>query len=123
MRRSPWVAGLLSLVIPGLGQIYAGEGYKGAAIIFAAVVIANLNVIILPLIAVVNPVVPPPRSDLNAPWTYWIPRIAHDVASLWSVAFWVWAVIDSFVVARGGRGGGNRATIRRRSSNPQPGRE
>ena len=59
VRRSPWVAGLLSLAVPGLGQIYAGKGLRGAAIIFGAVVIANLNVLILPLIAVANPVVPP----------------------------------------------------------------
>jgi TM2 domain-containing membrane protein YozV len=107
MKRSPWVAGLLSLAIPGLGQIYSGKGYKGAAIIFAAIVIANLNVIILPMIALANPVVPAPASDVNGVWTYWIPRIAHDIASLWSVAFWVWAVIDAFVAARGGRPGGS----------------
>jgi TM2 domain-containing membrane protein YozV len=47
MKRSPFIAALLSLIIPGLGQIYGGEGKKGAAIIFAAIVIANLNIIIL----------------------------------------------------------------------------
>jgi TM2 domain-containing membrane protein YozV len=98
VKRNPWVAGLLSLVVPGLGQIYAGKGYRGAAIIFAAVVIANLNVIVLPLIAVANPVIPP--QDASAAWRYWIPRVVHDVASLWSAAFWVWAVVDAVVTAR-----------------------
>ena len=32
MRRNPWLAGLLSLLVPGLGQIYWGEGNRGAAI-------------------------------------------------------------------------------------------
>ena len=31
MKRSPFIAALLSLIIPGLGQIYGGEGKKGAA--------------------------------------------------------------------------------------------
>jgi TM2 domain-containing membrane protein YozV len=100
VKRSPWIAGLLSLVIPGLGQIYAGKANKGAVIIFGAVVIANLNIIILPLTAVANPILPGPAGDANALWAYWIPRIVHDVASLWSVAFWVWAVIDAYAVAR-----------------------
>jgi TM2 domain-containing membrane protein YozV len=60
VKRSPWIAGLLSLVIPGLGQIYAGKANKGAVIIFGAVVIANLNIIILPLTAVANPILPGP---------------------------------------------------------------
>jgi hypothetical protein len=100
MRRNPFIAELLSLVVPGLGQIYAGEGNKGAAIIFAAIVIANLNVIILPLIALANPQLPVKPSDINLIWKYWIPRITHDVASLWSIVFWLWAVIDAYKAAK-----------------------
>jgi hypothetical protein len=50
------------------------------------------------LIAVANPVIPP--QDASAAWRYWIPRVVHDVASLWSAAFWVWAVVDAVVTAR-----------------------
>lgn len=95
--RNPFLAAILSLVVPGLGQIYAGESNKGAAIIVGAVAVANLNILILPLISMANPtsVLEPSR----AVWAYWIPRIVHDVSSLWSVAYWVWAVADAFVVA------------------------
>jgi len=98
MKRNAFIAALLSLIIPGLGQIYGGEGKKGAAIIFAAIVIANLNIIILPLIAMANPNLPMHPNDANEVWKYWIPRITHDVASLWSITFWLWAVIDAFNV-------------------------
>ena len=100
MKRNPILASLLSLIIPGLGQIYSGDGKKGAAIIFAAIVIANLNIMILPLIAIANPDLPIHSGNANEVWKYWIPRITHDVASLWSIAFWIWAVIDACNDAR-----------------------
>jgi len=39
MKPNAIVAGALSLLIPGLGQIYAGEGNRGAAILVAATII------------------------------------------------------------------------------------
>lgn len=100
MRRNPFIAGLLSLIIPGLGQIYSGNGNKGAAILVAAIIIANLNIIILPLISMANPIIPIPSSNANAVWTYWIPRIVHDVSAFWSITFWIWAVVDAFNITR-----------------------
>ena len=100
MKRNPLLAALLSLIVPGLGQIYAGKGKRGAAIIFAAIVIANLNIIILPLIALANPNLPVHSGDVNAVWKYWIPRITHDVASLWSIIFWIWAIADAYNVTK-----------------------
>ena len=97
MKRNPIIAGFLSLVIPGMGQIYRGDGNKGALILAAAIVIGNLNIIILPLISMANPVVPPALTEARALWAYWIPRIVHDVLSFWSIAFWLWAVIDAIV--------------------------
>jgi hypothetical protein len=41
-----------------------------------------------PLLAAANP-----SPDLT--WSYWLPRIGHDVMSLWSVVFWIWAVGDA----------------------------
>ncbi|OGO28247.1 MAG: hypothetical protein A2136_05650, partial [Chloroflexi bacterium RBG_16_54_11] len=38
LKHSPLLAGLLSLVIPGLGQIYAGERYRGMAVWLSAIV-------------------------------------------------------------------------------------
>ncbi len=92
------LAAIFSLIIPGLGQIYCGESNRGALIIVGAVVVANLNILTLPLISLANPVLPP--QGARAPWAYWIPRVLHDVSSLWSVAYWVWAVADAIQVAR-----------------------
>ena len=87
MKRNPIIAGLLSLIVPGLGQIYAGENNKGGAIIFGAIVIANLNIILLPLISVANPTIPMAAPDSRTIWAYFIPRVVHDVASFWSIAY------------------------------------
>jgi TM2 domain-containing membrane protein YozV len=100
MKKIPLIAALLSLLVPGLGQVYAGKPYKGAAIIFAAIVIANLNIIILPLIAMANPSLPSMPTDADGVWKYWIPRITHDVASLWSIVFWIWAVVNAYITAK-----------------------
>jgi TM2 domain-containing membrane protein YozV len=101
MKRNPFVAGLLSLLVPGLGQIYGGESNKGAAVIAAAVVLGNLNIIILTLISMANPNIPTTiTSNARAIWAYWIPRIGHDVMSLWSIAFWLWAIVDAISVTR-----------------------
>lgn len=93
MKRKQIIAGILSLIIPGLGQIYRGESTKGGFILAAAIVIGNLNIIILPLISMANPIIPP--TDPRALWAYWIPRIMHDVLSFWSIAFWLWAIADA----------------------------
>lgn len=97
MKRTAIIAGLLSLIIPGVGQIYRGERNKGALILAAAIIIGNLNILILPLISMANPVVPPTVPETRALWAYWIPRIVHDVLSFWSIAFWIWAVGDAIV--------------------------
>lgn len=93
MKRIPFVAGLLSLLVPGLGQIYAGKGDKGAAILAAAIVIGNLNIIFLPVFVAANP-------DPAVAWAYWIPRVGHDVMSLWSIVFWLWSVVDAYRIAK-----------------------
>ncbi len=98
IKKKPIVAGILSLIVPGLGQIYKGEGNKGAAILAAAIVMGNLNIIILPLISMANPVIPSGTSDPRALWAYWIPRVFHDILSFWSIVFWLWAVVDAVIV-------------------------
>lgn len=99
MKRNPFMAGFLSLLVPGLGQIYVGKGNKGAAIIAASIVIGNLNIIILPLIAMANPVIPVGTPNAISIWAYWIPRTVHDVISFWSITFWVWAIVDATSLA------------------------
>jgi hypothetical protein len=103
MKQYPIIAGLLSLLVPGLGQIYVGKGDKGGAIIAVAIVIGNLNIIVLPLIAMANPTIPTGAPNAVTIWAYWIPRVVHDVVSFWSIAFWLWAVGDAITLARAKR--------------------
>ena len=92
MGSNPILAMFLSLVIPGVGQMAAGKGRKGAAILAAAIVIGNLNLLLLLVFswAAIGP---------EAAWVYWILRIGHDVMAFWSLAFWIWAVIDAYQCA------------------------
>jgi hypothetical protein len=95
--------------VPGLGQIYADQGERGARILFAAIVIGNLNAISLSVHAAT------PASGVKF-WGLVLPRIVHDVFAVWSLVFWAWAVVD---VCRGSRpatpgdsrGGGNVAPL------------
>jgi hypothetical protein len=100
MRNNPWMAGFLSLIVPGLGQVYAGESLRGGMIIAATIVISSLNIMILPLIAIANPVIPTDAADPTFLWTYWIPRIMHDILSFWSIVFWGWGVYDAVAITR-----------------------
>jgi len=43
MKRNPFVAGILSLVIPVMGQIYVRKSERGAAILLGVVVAVNPN--------------------------------------------------------------------------------
>ena len=89
MSRSPLLAGILSFLVPGLGQIVAGRGQRGAAILFAAIVIGNLNAIWLSLHGLTSP-------GPNALWTYTLPRILHDLLAVWAVVFFIWQAIDAY---------------------------
>lgn len=93
MKRNRFVAGFLSFLVPGLGQIYGGRGGRGAAILVAAIVIGNMNLLFLLLFASVDP-------DPGSAWAYWIPRIGHDLLSVWSVVFWIWAMVDAYLLVR-----------------------
>jgi hypothetical protein len=92
MRHKRPVAGLLSLLVPGLGQIYSGASARGAAILVAAIVIGSLNLLFVLAFSAVDPT---PADK----WAYWIPRIGHDVVALWSLVFWLWAVVDAYMNA------------------------
>jgi hypothetical protein len=93
MSHSPLLAGILSFLVPGLGQIVAGRGWRGAAILFAAIVIGNLNAIWLSLYSLTGP-------GPSALWTYTLPRILHDLFAVWAVVFFIWQVIDAYQGAR-----------------------
>lgn len=88
MSRSPLLASVLSLLVPGLGQIYAGKGARGAAILIAAIVVGNLNAIWLSVHATAS----------SAPYTFWgtaLPRVLHDLFAAWGLVFLAWQVVDA----------------------------
>jgi TM2 domain-containing membrane protein YozV len=93
MKKSPLLAGFLSLFIPGLGQIYAGEGTRGGAILATGIIIGNLNIIFLPTFAAADP-------NPAVVWEYWIPRTGHDVMSLWSIVFLLWCAWDAYTLTQ-----------------------
>jgi hypothetical protein len=89
----PILAGVLSLLVPGLGQICAGKGERGAAILIAAIVVGNLNAIWLSLHATAS----------SGPHMFWgtvLPRILHDLFAAWGVVFLVWQAVDAYNQAR-----------------------
>jgi TM2 domain-containing membrane protein YozV len=89
MRYKGIVAGLLSVFVPGLGQMYAGKGERGAAILIASIIAGNLFVIWLNMYA----------SMGNAPYAFWshaVPRILHDIFSVWGIIFLAWQVVDAY---------------------------
>lgn len=100
MKRDQITAGILSLGVPGLGQMYKGHGSRGAIVLFGAIVISSLDIMILPLISMANPIVPPAAGDVRGLWAYWIPRIVHDILAVWSIIFWLWAAWDAASIER-----------------------
>ena len=89
MTRNATFAGTLSLIIPGIGQIYAGKSGRGAAILIGVIVIGNLNTIWLILYGLPAPVA-------GAPWLYEVPRILHELFRFYGIIFWIWQVIDAY---------------------------
>jgi hypothetical protein len=88
MKRNAFVAGLLSLLVPGLGQIYSGRGEQGAFILIATIIVGNLNAIWLALHAAT-------KRKPQAFWASQLPRILHDVFAAYGVIFWIWQVFDA----------------------------
>jgi hypothetical protein len=89
MSRKPILAGVLSLVVPGLGQIYTGKSERGAAILISVIVVGNLNAIWLSLYSLTSP-------GSAAFWTYTLPRILHDWFAALGVLFLIWQVVDAY---------------------------
>jgi TM2 domain-containing membrane protein YozV len=89
MNKKAVTASFLSAVIPGLGQIYSGRGSRGAILLLAAILVGNLNALWLSLYALTTP-------SVNALWTNMLPRILHDICAAWSVAFYLWQVVDAY---------------------------
>ena len=95
MKRNPWLAGVLSLIFPGLGHVYAGNKALGAAFMLAFI-IGNLNVIWLSIYAGL-------QTDLSF-FNHAVPRLLHYIFAFYGIAFWIWQSIDAYCLAK--RGGG-----------------
>jgi TM2 domain-containing membrane protein YozV len=94
MSRKVFLAGFLSLLVPGLGQMYAGKGERGAAILLAVIIIGNLNAIWLTLFATASP------AGADAFWAYTLPRFLHDLFAFYGVIFLIWQVVDAYQQAK-----------------------
>jgi hypothetical protein len=88
-KRSPVIAGILSLVIPGLGQMYAGKEDRGAAILVAGIIIGTLALIWQTLYI--------PYSSNQATYPYPFYRIS---LVSYAVVFWIWQIIDAYRLAK-----------------------
>jgi hypothetical protein len=93
MSRKPFLAGLLSLLVPGLGQITSGQAGRGAAILIGVIIVGNLNAIWLSLYAATS-------DDPQSFWGHALPRILHDVCGAWGLVFLAWQVVDAYRQAK-----------------------
>lgn len=93
--QNPYLAAVLSLLVPGLGQIYSGESDRGARILVSAIVVGNLYVIWLSVHAVATA-----TAGQQAFWATTLPRLLHDVFSIWGLVFWLWVVVDAYRQAK-----------------------
>ncbi len=93
MSRKPILSALLSLLVPGLGQMYCGKSLRGAGILIVVIVVGNLNAIWLSLHAMA-------LSAPTAFWSHTLPRFLHDLFGAYGVIFLIWQVVDAYQQAR-----------------------
>ena len=92
-RRKPVLAAVLSFLVPGLGQIYAGKQERGAAILVAGIVVGSLSLISQTLfLSFVLSFVP--SFAARTLWWFRLPL------SLYAVVFWVWQLADAYNQAK-----------------------
>ena len=95
MKRNPYIAGMLSLLFPGLGQVYTGKRAIGAAFMLAFIIIGNLNALWLSVYAGA-------QTDLSF-YSDTLPRSLHDIFAFYGIIFWIWTVVDAYRLARRNR--------------------
>jgi len=91
--RNPCLASLLSIPVPGLGQIYAGKSARGAAILSITMIVGNLNAIWLSVYAASN-------HSKNIFWADTLPRILHDLFAVYGAIFLEWQAADAYQQAK-----------------------
>jgi hypothetical protein len=93
MKRNAFIAGMLSLLVPGLGQIYARKSERGAVILIAVIIVGNLNAIWLSVFAVSSTV---SHSFI----THSLPILLHDIFAFYGIIFWFWQVVDAYLLVK-----------------------
>ena len=78
---NPLTAGILSLIVPGLGQMYAGKGDRGAVILVAGIIVGTLALIWQTLF-------------ITAGTRTFLPY--RIVLTIYTLIFWGWQVIDAY---------------------------
>ena len=89
MKRNRFIAAILSLLVPGLNQIYGKKVKRGAFILIAVIIVGNLNAVWLSVYALAG----------NSPVTFWghvFPRILHAVFAFYGILFWIWQTFDAY---------------------------
>ncbi len=94
MKKSPWLACLLSVLFPGLGQVYIGKRGLGTALMVAFIIIGNLNAIWLSIYAGAP-------TDLGF-FGHTLPRLLHDIFAFYGVVFWIWQAVDVYQLTKHG---------------------
>jgi len=95
MKKRPWLAGLLSALFPGLGQVYIGRRALGGAFMLAFIIIGNLNAMWLSIYAGA-------QTDLSF-FSHTFPRLLHDIFALYGIIFWIWQAVDAYRLAKQSR--------------------
>jgi len=84
-KHQPVLAAILSLLVPGLGQIYAGKQERGATILVAGIVVGTLAMISQTLFL---------AYAAGAFWWYRLPLTAY------ALIFWIWQLVDAYKQAK-----------------------
>jgi TM2 domain-containing membrane protein YozV len=85
-KRHPPVAAVLSLLVPGLGQMYAGRPERGASILVAGIIVGTLALIWQTLFI-----------SFKSAGGFFPYRLA---LTIYALIFWIWQVIDAYRLAK-----------------------
>ena len=87
--KNPWIAAIASIVVPGLGQIYAGKSERGAAILLATIGIGVLTIIWQAIFIM---------AKIGAyEYPFYLYRIFQTA---YVFIFWAWQVSDAYKQAK-----------------------
>jgi len=85
-KRDPPVAAVLSFLVPGLGQMYAGRPERGASILVAGIIVGTLALIWQTLFI-----------SFRAAGSFFPYRAA---LTIYALVFWAWQVVDAYQLAK-----------------------